>query len=375
MKIITAISRFLVGVLFIISGLIKANDALGFSYKLDEYFTVFNTPWMIPASVPMAMLICILEVGLGVALLVGYRMVLVSWLLLLLIVFFTFLTFWSAYFDVVKDCGCFGDALHLKPWESFGKDVALLFFILIIFSQRKKIAGLFSERANSIITMAGFVLTTWFTWNCYAHLPMKDFRPYAIGKNITEGMKLPPGAVTDSVVMVFIYEKDGKQVEVNMDELSKISSDTTYKFVDRKDKVVREGDHAPIHDFSIKDAEGSDYTEDFLNKPDYTFMLVAYDLGKTNTKVQSKINDFVALCQQKKVEFFGLTSAIPADAENFRHEYQSMFPYYFCDATTLKTIVRSNPGLVLLKQGTVIDMWHHNDFPTFDEVNKKYLKK
>ncbi|MEP7264651.1 MAG: BT_3928 family protein [Bacteroidota bacterium] len=375
MKIITAISRFLVGVLFIISGLIKANDAVGFSYKLDEYFTVFNTQWMIPASIPMAMLICILEVGLGVALLVGFRMVLVSWLLLLLIVFFTFLTFYSAYFDVVKDCGCFGDALHLKPWESFGKDIALLFFILIIFSQRKKIAGLFSERANSLITIAGFVLTAWFTWNCYAHLPAKDFRPYAIGKNISEGMKLPPGAVTDSVVMVFIYEKDGKQMEFKMDELAKISSDTTYKFVDRKDKVVREGDHAPIHDFSIKDAEGSDYTEEFLNKPDYIFMLVAYDLGKTNTKAQSKINDFVALCEQKKVEFFGITSAIPSEADNFRHEYQSMFPYYFCDATTLKTIIRSNPGLVLLKQGTVIDMWHYNDFPTFDEVNKKYLKK
>ncbi len=375
MKVLANICRFLVGVLFIISGLIKANDPLGFSYKLDEYFTVFNTTWMIPASLPMAMLICIFEVGLGVALLVGYRMVLVSWLMLLMIVFFTFLTFYSAYFDVVKDCGCFGDALHLKPWESFGKDIALLILILVIFAQRKKIGGLLSERSNALITMAGFAVTTWFTWNCYAHLPMKDFRPYAIGKNIQEGMQLPPGAITDSVAMLFVYEKNGVQEEFTMAELTKVSADTNYKFVDRKDKVIREGDKAPIHDFSIKDAEGNDLTEDFLNRSEYLFMLVAYDLSKSNTGIQPRINDFVALCQQKDVEFFGLTSAIPADADKFRHEHQSMFPYYFCDGTTLKTIIRSNPGLVLLKQGTVVDMWHYNDFPSFDEVNKKYLKK
>lgn len=375
MKVITAICRILVGVLFIISGLIKANDAVGFSYKLDEYFTVFNTPWMSPVSLPLAMFICILEVGLGVAVLVGYRMVLMSWLLLLLTLFFTFLTFYSAYFDVVKDCGCFGDALKLKPWESFWKDIALLILILPIFAWRKRIPGLFSERINAVITIAGFALTAWFTWNCYAHLPYKDFRPYAIGKNIPEGMQLPPGAVTDSIVMLFIYEKDGKQIEVGMDELTKISSDTAYKFVDRKDKVIREGDKAPIHDFTIKDADDNDLTMDFMSRPDYVFMLVAYDLSKSNTKVQSRINDFVALCQQKDIEFFGLTSAAPAEADKFRHEHQSMFPYYFCDMTTLKTIIRSNPGLVLLKQGTVIDMWHHNDFPSFDEVNKKYLKK
>lgn len=370
---ITKICRFLTGVLFIISGLIKANDPLGFSYKLDEYFTVFNTPWMVPASLFLAMFICVLEVGLGVALLVGYRMVKVSWLLLLLIVFFTFLTFYSAYFDVVKDCGCFGDALHLKPWESFGKDIALLILILVIFSQRKNINPLFSDKSAAIFSYAGFILTAWFTWHCYNHLPVKDFRPFAIGKNINDGMKLPPGAVSDSVAMVFIYEKDGKKMELGMDQLGQI--DSTYKFIDRKDKVIREGDHAPIHDFAIKDQKDTDFTQDILNKDDYAFMLVAYDINKTNIEAQSKINDFVALCQQKNVEFFGITSTVPAETDKFRHEHQSAFPYYFCDATTLKTIIRSNPGLVLLKKGTVIDMWHYNDFPTFDGVNSKYLHK
>ncbi len=375
MKIIANISRFLVGVLFIISGLIKANDPIGFSIKLDEYFVVFHTQFLSAGSVLMAMLICILEVGLGVAILMGYRMRMVSWLTLLLILFFTFLTFYSAYFDVVKDCGCFGDALHLKPWESFTKDVVLLFFVLIIFSQRNKIQPLINERISTLLTYAGLVLTTWFTYHCYAHLPMKDFRPYAIGKNILQGMQLPPGAKTDSVVMVFIYEKNGQKVEVTPDKLGPITSDTAYKFVDRVDKVIREGDKPAIHDFAIRDAEDNNLTNDYLTRPDYVFMLVAYDLETTDLKVQSKINDFVGLCQQKDVEFFGITSTIPTTTDKFRHEHQSMFPYYFCDATALKTIIRSNPGLVLLKNGTVIDMWHANDFPTFDEVNQKYLKK
>lgn len=378
MKLLITISRIFVGVLFIISGLIKANDALGFSYKLDEYFTVFHMPFLSGASVLLAMIICIFEVGLGVALLVGYRMVLVSWLLLLMILFFTFLTFYSAYFDVVKDCGCFGDALKLKPWQSFYKDLILLVFVLIIFIGRRRIKAVGSPRIAGVISFAGLLLSTWFTWHCYAHLPVKDFRPYAIGKNISEGMKLPPGAVTDSVVMLFIYKdkKTGEKYEVGMDSLSKFSGNSeTYEFVDRIDKLIREGDKAPIHDFAIRDVDDNDMAADFLSRPDYVFMLVAYDLEKSNTDVQSKVNEFSLNCQKKDIEFFGLTSTIPSETDKFRHAHQNMFPYYFCDGTALKTIIRSNPGLVLMKGGTVIDMWHYNDFPTFEEVNQKYLKK
>ncbi len=378
MKALVTISRILVGVLFIISGLIKANDALGFSYKLDEYFTVFNMSFLSGTSLFLAMIICIFEVGLGVALLVGYRMVLVSWLMLLMILFFTFLTFYSAYFDVVKDCGCFGDALKLKPWESFYKDVILLVFILLIFAKRKSIKPLGSAATAGVISFAGLILTTWFTWHCYAHLPVKDFRPYAIGNNISEGMKLPEGAVTDSVVMVFIYKdkKSGVQYEVVMDSLSKYSGNSeVYEFVDRIDKVVREGDKAPIHDFAIRDAEDNDLAPDSLSRPDYIFMLVAYDLSKSDTDVQAKINEFAANCQKKDIEFFGLTATIPSETDKFRHDHQNMFPYYFCDGTSLKTIIRSNPGLVLIKGGTVLGMWHHNDFPTFDEVNQQFIKK
>ncbi len=373
MKLLTTFSRIFVGVLFIISGFIKANDPLGFSYKLDEYFLVFHMTWMSNISLFLAMFICVFEIALGVAALIGYRMRMTTWLLMLMIVFFTFLTFYSAYFDVVKDCGCFGDALHLKPWESFGKDIILLVFISILFFRRWDIKPLLSESAGRMVFYASILVSGFFTWYCYTHLPVKDFRPYAIGKNILEGMKLPPGAVTDSTVMVFIYEKDGKKMEFGMDQVGDL--DSTYTFVDRMDKKVREGDQAPIHDFSITDPAGGDHTGEVLNTEDYVFMLVAYDLHKTNEKVQTKINAFVEECNKRNILFIGMTSTPANETDIFRHEHNSMFDYYFCDATTLKTIIRSNPGLVLLKKGTVVDMWHFNDFPEFEEVNGRYLKK
>lgn len=364
-------SRLLVGVLFIISGFIKANDPLGFSYKLDEYFNVFHMPWLSGISLWLAIGICAFEIGLGVALLLGSKMKFTSWSLLLMIIFFTFLTFWSWKFDVVKDCGCFGDALHLKPFQSFLKDLILLVLILDIFSVHKAIKPIFGERFSTVLAYGGFLASFLFSLYCYRHLPVKDFRPYAVGKNITEGMQLPPNAIKDSIVMVFIYEKDGKNVELNMDQLKTI--DDTYKFVDRKDKVIREGDKPPIHDFTINTVDGTEITKDVLSMKN-VFLLVAYELNHSDNDVQNRVNDFVALCQRDGIEFIGLTSSSAKEVDEYRHKHNSMFEYYYSDATMLKTMIRSNPGLMLLKNGTVTAMWHYNDFPTYDEV-KSLLSK
>jgi uncharacterized membrane protein YphA (DoxX/SURF4 family) len=416
MKTLSWISRMLVGALFIVSGLIKANDTLGFSYKLEEYFTVFDMTWLNGSALFLAAFICVLEVILGVAVIFGTRMVTVSWLLLLMIVFFTFLTFYSAYFNKVTDCGCFGDALKLTPWESFTKDVVLLFFTLIIFAYRKKInhgdmksdiinsavalalvaffsfavinwsfpvwftAGilfatimlkqLLTSMPNTVVLGLSGLLSTYFTYHCLNHLPIKDFRPYAIGKNISEGMSIPEGAPKDSVVMTFQYKKGGQMFEFAADKLPEDLDQ--YEFVDRIDKVIKKGYVPPIHDFSLVDASGNEYTDDILNYEGYSFMLVAYDLTKTNHDVQKKVNALVKECDEKKIPFFGITSTAAEETDKLRHEFQSMFPYYFCDATTLKTIIRSNPGLILLKKGTVVDMWHYNDWPTLEQAMKNH---
>ena len=366
MKYFIIISRLLVGVLLIISGLIKANDALGFSYKLDEYFQVFNMSFFSVVSYPMAVGICILEIVLGVATLIGYRMRIVTTLMLLLMVFFTFLTFYSAYFDVVKDCGCFGDALKLTPWESFGKDIALLVLIIPMFMWRNKIKAMFTSGTSNVIMAVVLLTCFWFSYHTYAHLPMKDFRPYAVGKDILKGMEIPPGAPQDSVVMLFKYRKDGVDHEFTMDQFP--SDLSTYEFVDRIDKVVKEGYVPPIHDFTMVDEDGIDQHAELLEASGKKFLLIAYDLEKTDDEAQERLSDFAVASEKAGIPVYGMTGSTMEEASNYRHEHNLMFPYFNCDATTLKTIVRANPGLVLLDGAQIIGKWHHNDVPDFSEL-------
>ena len=218
----------------------------------------------------------------------------------------------------------------------------------------------------AVIKCIGFPLYT------YNYLPIKDFRPYAIGKNIQEGMTLPPNAKQDSVQMVFIYEKGGKQIELTPEQIKTI--DSTYKYIDRKDKMIREGDKAAIYDFSITSTDGTDYTEQILNYSGYYFFLVCYDLDKTNKNVFGKINDFTKLCRQDSVPIICLTASAD-QIESFKKETGATMDFYLTDGTQLKTMIRSNPGLMLLKKGTVSGMWHYHSFPSYSDVKEKYFGK
>jgi len=212
MKYIVSISRVLVGVLFIISGLIKLNDPLGFSYKLQEYFSVdvLNLPFLEPYALMISVVVVVFEVILGVFLLIGYKRKFTLWSLLAMIVFFTFLTFYSAYFDKVKDCGCFGDALKLTPWESFTKDVILLFLILILFFGKKHIKPLFSKLPNTILALISFIFSLWFGYHVLMHLPSKDFRAYKIGNNIQQEMSIPEGAPKPVIEYTWTFNENGE---------------------------------------------------------------------------------------------------------------------------------------------------------------------
>lgn len=372
MKIVIQIFRIIVGLLFIFSGLIKANDPLGFSYKLNEYFEVFGTEWMIPFSLVLSIFMCALEMLLGFMLLTGSRIKLTLWLLLLMILFFASLNFYSGYYDKVRECGCFGDAIKMTPWQEFRNNVIMLVMTIFMLIRNSEIRPLLGSKLDNLIVIMAMIASLAFPIYTYNYLPIKDFRPYAIGKNIQEGMKLPEGAVTDSIQMVFIYEKNGKQVELTPDQIKTI--DSTYKYVDRKDKVIREGTKPAIHDFSITSLNGDDYTEQILNYDGYYFFLVMYDLDKTSKGVFGKVNDFVKLCRQDKVPIIALTAS--ADLiEGFKKETGTDIDFYLMDGTTLKTMIRSNPGLMLLKKGTVTDMWHYHSFPSYSDVKGKYFGK
>ena len=363
-KFITQFSRLFVGILFIISGLIKLNDPIGFSYKLEEYFgePVFNMPFFVPFALLIALFLVILEVVLGVLLLIGYKSKATISSLLFLIVMFTFLTFYSAYFDVVKDCGCFGDALHLTPWQSFSKDIILLFFIFILLFNQKLIKPLFSNTVQNCLVFVSIALCAFMGYWVINHLPLVDFRPYKVGTNIKKAMEIPENAPKSVVEMVFIYNVKGVNKEYNEKDLMSIPEGAT--FVDRKDKVIVQGYLPPIHDF-VLELEGNDQTQQILSKEN-TLLIVAYDLEKSNPKGMQKLAKLYADATAKGYYVALLTGSTKEKIVATKKKYGFTFDFLFCDAIPLKTIERANPSIVVLHYGNIIQKVHYNDIDKLD---------
>jgi uncharacterized membrane protein YphA (DoxX/SURF4 family) len=367
MKVLIQFSRIFVGVLFIISGFIKANDTIGFSYKLEEYFEVFHMPVFIPYAVSLAMFICVFEIMVGVALLFGAYNKLNAWLLLLMILFFTWLTGYSAITNKVTDCGCFGDAIKLTPFQSFMKDVVLLVFILIIFLGQKQIKPLFNKGVQGLFLVAALFVTTAFTMYTYMFLPVVDFLPYKIGNDIAEKVKIPENAPRDEFELVFIYEKDGQLVEIGMKDINII--DDTYKFVDRKDKLIKQGFKPPIFDFKIYDAIGMEISQGILEAPGYKLILTQRDIN-TSRQIESRMRSLAESANIKGINIWALTSSNPEKVEVYRHENQLPINYYAMDPTPIKSMVRSSPGLILMNGSVVVKKWSSYNFPTIETLEK-----
>lgn len=376
MKFLTYLSRLLVGVLFIISGLIKANDALGFSYKLEEYFSadVLNLEFLIPLAFIMAASICIFEVVVGIMVLIGARPKLANWSLMLMIVFFTFLTFYSAYYNKVTDCGCFGDAIKLTPWGSFRKDLILLFFIFILFIGEKHIKALLSRKMENMFLAIVTFFCFAFVVHTYRHLPVKDFRPYAIGNSISEGMKTCDELGLPCTEEAYYYIVKNKASGEVSEMLSTDYQDKweEYDFVEATEKtiVLQEGYEPPIHDFTIS-KDGADYTYSVLAEEN-AFLLVCYNIDKTSASEQEKINAFYAKCQAAGFSFYALCASSDDNILAFAEENNIEYPFYFTDETTLKTMIRSNPGLMHIQSGTVMEKWHYNDFPSLGDIEAQF---
>jgi uncharacterized membrane protein YphA (DoxX/SURF4 family) len=361
-KFIDQFSRFFVGGLFIFSGLIKLNDPIGTEIKLEEYFEVFAQDFgsfflfFKPYALEIGMFLIVLEVVLGVAVLINYRMEITTKVLLALIVFFTFLTFYSAYFDKVTDCGCFGDAIKLTPWESFIKDVILIVFILHLFWHRKRyLPVLYTIQGHAVV---GITTIVSLVLGIYAvlHLPFIDFRAYRIGNTIPQQMQPPEQPVFEYTFRT----KDGELITSD-----KYLMDTLmYKYVGVK-QTNEEKTKAKITDYGVSSVEGEDVTQSTFEGAKLLFII--YDASKASTKNIDKIRELI-IALEGKVEMMAFTSSRSEEFEAFRHENQLAIPYYFVDATVLKTIVRSNPGITLWVNGTVKGMWHHNDTPDAEEV-------
>lgn len=357
MKTLVVMARILVGVLFIFSGLIKLNDPIGFSFKLQDYFApdVLNLEFLIPFSLLLALFMVIFEVILGVMLLLGYARKFTVWSLLLMIIFFTFLTFYSAYFNKVTDCGCFGDAIPLVPWESFIKDLILLAFILILFFQKEKIIPIFPSVSKWIVftSLIGCLL---LGYHVLMHLPVIDFRVYKVGNNIAEKMTIPEGAPES----IYEYEwkfKDGTDEKVVI--TNGVYPEVVGEFIGVETRMIQEGYVPPVHDFTIE-KDGEDFTEEFLSAPNVIFV-IAYSLEKTETQGFSNIKKVTDKAIAKGYTVIGMSASGPDVASEVVQNHELGFEFYFTDETTLKTMIRSNPGLIKLNKGTILQKLHWND--------------
>ncbi|MDP2686599.1 MAG: DoxX family membrane protein [Aequorivita sp.] len=358
MRILVGISRIIVGVLFIISGLIKLNDPVGFSFKLKDYFApeVLDLGFLVPYALLIAIFLVIIEVLLGVALLLGYLKKFTLWSLLLMILFFTFLTFYSAYFNKVTDCGCFGDAIKLTPWESFSKDIVLLILILILFIGRKYIQPFFSTNVRSILIFASFVFCLAITYHVLQHLPIIDFRPYKIGANIQDGMSVPEDAPQPIFEYKWKFIIDGQEKIITTNgEYPQVDGE----FISTETEMIQEGYEPPIHDFTME-RDGEDFTTQFLETENLV-VVIAYSLGNTEKDGFTPIKEVTDKALKNGYNVIGLSASSQEMTEALVEEYKLNFKFYFCDETTLKTIVRSNPGILELDNGTIKQKLHWND--------------
>lgn len=360
--IVTTVCRFVLALVFIFSGFVKAIDPLGTQYKIQDYINAFGWTAVFPDFFPFlaSVLLGLLEFCLGVYLFFGIRRIIAPRATVLLMSFMTPLTFWLAIDNPVSDCGCFGDAIVLSNWATFWKNVVLLAMSLVVLKWRKRIFPLVTVRLDWLIALYGFLYILGMMMYCYRYLPVFDFRPYHPGADIRMGMEVPEGEEPTEYETRFLLEKDGVEQEFTLDNYP----DSTWTFVDSHTVVKKQGYEPPIQEFAIKRMEdGEDITEQVLSDENYTFLLVAHQLSMADNSCIDLINEIYDYSLMNGYSFYCLTSSPPEDVWKWREGTGAEYPFCEMDDVTLRTMIRSNPGLILLKKGVVIRKWSANDLP------------
>jgi uncharacterized membrane protein YphA (DoxX/SURF4 family) len=353
MKILINLVRVIVGILFIFSGLVKAIDPLGLSYKMQEFFELWGMTQFNEHTLWLSVVMIAFEIIAGVALLLGWQMKLFSWLLLLLILFFTFLTGYAYLSGKFKNCGCFGDCIPITPLTSFLKDIALTLLIFFLFANREKIQLLFSKKISAILIILTSVLSFGIQWYALKYLPPVDCLPYKKGNNITEKMKIPAGALPDSFAIRFVYEKGGKQFEFAPAELP--ADLDSYNYVSRTDKLIRKGNaEPPIKGFSLSGLTDEDSTSIVLSQP-YAVILFCEDFSTPFSAWKDDFTKLYAAAKAKNIPVYAVTNRMDEAMNNFAGTSFAEMPLFKCDYTAIRTAARTNPTLYLLKEGNILD--------------------
>lgn len=369
-SILVNICRLLLAITFIFSGFVKAIDPLGSQYKIGDYLTALGMAGKIPEWVQLILSISLsgAEFTLGILLLLAIRRRLVSKLAFVLMLGMTLITLWLTISNPIQDCGCFGDAIHLTNSQTFIKNLVLLVASIVVTRLPLYQVRFISKTNQWIATYFTMIFIVIVSLLSLYHLPLFDFRPYYIGQNILKGMQIPKGAKQTKYKTTFICTKNGVQKEFN--ENNYPYNDSTWIFVDTKQEVIEKGYEPPIHDFSITDEKtGEDLTEQILNKDGYTFLLVSPMLEVAQDRNFGDIEGIYEYAKENGYAFYGLTASTDKGIKHWRDITGAEYPFYVTDGTTLKTMIRSNPGLLLLYKGTIINKWNHNDIPKVAELN------
>lgn len=370
------ISRILLGLTFVFSGFVKGIDPWGSAYKFTDYFNAFQMPWLTNLAFALGILLAAAEFFLGVAMIFNFFIRLTSWFMLAFMLFFTGLTFVLALTNPVTDCGCFGDALVITNWQTFYKNIVLLALAIFVFVQRKNFASKNGPILSVAMTGMTMVVYFYLVTYSYNHLPIIDFSPYKVSVNIPDAMKIPDGAPKDIYENNLIYKNLKSGEEKAFTEANYPWQDTlNWKFVKMgEQKLIQKGYKPPIHDFRIETPEGEDIKDFFLYDEKGTFMVIASNLQKTNIEGFKKIAQLAIDAKHKGYNFIALTATSPDSFEAFKNETGAQFDFFNTDEITLKTIVRSNPGLILLKKGTILGKYHFNDIPKPEELEDQIPK-
>ncbi len=372
---ILTVIRIFVGVLFIFSGLIKANDPSGLAYKMGEFFEVWAKEGYAPSlmhwfnnyALALSIVMIVFEIVAGVALIIGYQFKLFSFLILLLTIFFTFLTAYAVFSGKIKECGCFGDCIKLKSFESFLKDIILLILIFILFIFRNKVKQMFSFKVATLIMFVAFDISFLIQWYTLKYLPVKDCLSYKVGNNILKEMTPGPDYVPEEVKTILRYKKDG--VVKDFDLTNYPWQDSTWVFDSQINEVIKEAQNEPtIKDFAIANYDGENVTNQILEYKGNVFLLFIKDVESAKTSNIEKLKQLISDCKKSQIPIIAVSSSNDIETNKFKEKYQLDIDFLTIDGTVCKTAMRSNPGMMLIKDGTIIGKWSYASYPVLNKL-------
>lgn len=375
LNITLTVIRILVGLLFIFSGLVKANDPLGLAYKMGEFFEVWAKEGYLPSlmhwlngfALSFSVIMIAFEIVAGVALIIGYRFKLFSYLIFLLTLFFTFLTAYAMFSGKIKECGCFGDCIKLQANESFMKDIILMILITILLFFRKNVTQAFNNKIATFIMIAAFIFSFLFQWYALKNLPFKDCLSYRVGNNILTEMTPGENYKPEEIKTVLVYEKNGEKKEFDLTNYP--WQDSTWTFDTTINTVVKKAENEPsILDFSITNYNGENITNTILTYKGNLFLLFIKDVNEANTNHIEKLKSLIEACKKANIPFIALSASNDIETNKFKEKHSIDIEFTSIDGTVCKTAMRSNPGLMLLQNGTVKGKWSYNNYPKIDDL-------